>query len=154
MTPELLGIENNLLLFGMLYRMNAVEQVGSGVRRIREICRDYGVAAPDYEINDHWVTMTFQRPKLVNGVRVEQENEGLVETPGKTRVKTRVETPGKTPDLILEILKQQPELTQAEVATAIGKSTSAVERACAKLVKAGRLRHVGARKGGHWEVLK
>jgi len=101
--------------------------------------------------------MTFQRPKLVNGVRVEQENEGLVETPGKTRVKTpgktRVETPGKTPDLILEILKQQPELTQAEVATAIGKSTSAVERACAKLVKTGRLHYVGPKKGGHWEVL-
>ncbi|VGO19973.1 hypothetical protein [Pontiella sulfatireligans] len=36
MTLELLGIKNNPLLFGMLCRMNAVEQVGSGIRRIRE----------------------------------------------------------------------------------------------------------------------
>ncbi len=77
MTPVLLGIKSiprNPLLFGMLYRMDAVEQVGSGVHRIREICRDCGAAAPDYEINDHWVTINFKRPKLVNGVRVKDED--------------------------------------------------------------------------------
>lgn len=34
----------------------------------------------------------------------------------------------------------------------IGKSLSAVKRASAKLVREGRLRYVGPRKGGHWEI--
>lgn len=45
-------------------------------------------------------------------------------------------------------------MTLAEVAHSIGKSTSAVERAVAKLVEQGRLRFVGPRKGGYWEVLQ
>jgi len=76
MTPELLGIKSiprNPLLFGMLYRMNAVEQVGSGIRRIREICCDYGITEPEYEISENWVTITFARSKLVDGVRVVTE---------------------------------------------------------------------------------
>ena len=43
-------------------------------------------------------------------------------------------------------------MTLAEVATTIGKSLSAVERASAKLVKAGQLKHIGPQKGGYWEV--
>jgi ATP-dependent DNA helicase RecG len=41
----------------------------------------------------------------------------------------------------------------AELAVSIDKSVSAVERASAKLVKEGRLKHVGPQKGGHWVVL-
>ncbi len=40
------------------------------------------------------------------------------------------------------------------IAGVIGKSLSAVERACSKLVKSGRLRFVGPKKGGCWEVVK
>jgi ATP-dependent DNA helicase RecG len=45
-------------------------------------------------------------------------------------------------------------MTLAEVAETIGKSLSAVERASAKLVKAGHLKYVGPRKGGHWVVVE
>ncbi|MBU4140035.1 MAG: winged helix-turn-helix domain-containing protein [Euryarchaeota archaeon] len=52
------------------------------------------------------------------------------------------------------MLDEKPEMTLAEVASKIGKSLSAVERASSKLVKAGRLRFVGPKKGGHWEVIE
>ena len=58
----------------------------------------------------------------------------------------------KTPELILAVLAEAPALTLKEVALRIGKSTSTVERAVSTLVKAGQLRFVGPRKGGHWEV--
>jgi ATP-dependent DNA helicase RecG len=60
----------------------------------------------------------------------------------------------ETPDLILQTLKDGPNMTLAEVADAIGRSLSAVERASAKLVKTGRLKYVGPQKGGHWEALE
>jgi ATP-dependent DNA helicase RecG len=45
-------------------------------------------------------------------------------------------------------------MTLAEVAEEIGKSLRAVERATAKLADDGRIRYVGPRKGGHWEILQ
>jgi predicted transcriptional regulator len=72
-----------------------------------------------------------------------------VETPAEMMVEMRV----KTPDAMLAILAAEPTLTLKQVAERIGRSTSTVERAAAALVKAGRLRFVGPRKGGHWEVL-
>lgn len=70
------------------------------------------------------------------------------ETPVETLAKTRV----KTPEQILNLIREQPTLTLAEVAVRLGKSTSAVERAARKLREQGCLRYVGPQKGGHWEV--
>ncbi len=64
MREEYLGLKSvprNPLLFGMFYRMGLVEQIGSGVRRIRELCRDYGVTEPIIDISEDWVTTTFTR---------------------------------------------------------------------------------------------
>ncbi|MFA7171839.1 MAG: winged helix-turn-helix transcriptional regulator [Kiritimatiellia bacterium] len=71
----------------------------------------------------------------------------LVKAQAKTLVKT-------TPAMILQMLRQDQDLTLAEVAAAIGKSVSAVERAASKLVKSGLLKYVGPQKGGHWEVIE
>ncbi|MGB3918613.1 Fic family protein [Thiothrix litoralis] len=69
-------------------------------------------------------------------------------TLGKTRVKTQV----KLAEQILLLLQQQPTITLAEVAETLGKSVSAIERAVAKLRKAGGLQRVGGSKGGYWEI--
>ena len=54
----------------------------------------------------------------------------------------------------MALLAENPNLTLPEVAGKLGKSHSAVHRACAKLIEQGRLKRVGPDKGGHWEVLK
>lgn len=68
-------------------------------------------------------------------------------------VETRVEKRASTPDRVLAVLKEHPQLSLAEVAEAIGRALSTVERAAAKLQAEGRLRHEGPRKGGRWDVL-
>jgi len=70
----------------------------------------------------------------------------------KMSAEASVETSVKTPARILALLRQQPELTLAQVAQAIGKTTRTVERAAAHLQQQGKLRFIGPRKGGHWEV--
>ncbi len=55
------SVPRNPLLFGMFYRMGLVEQIGSGIRRIRELCLDYGVAEPIIDVSENWVTTTFAR---------------------------------------------------------------------------------------------
>ena len=65
------SVPRNPLLFGMLYRMDVVEQIGSGIRRIRQLCREHGVAEPVIDVSEHWVTTTFKRPVI----EVEIESE-------------------------------------------------------------------------------
>ncbi|MDZ7923457.1 MAG: Fic family protein [Marinagarivorans sp.] len=78
--------------------------------------------------------------------------ETRVET-SKTRVEARVEKPIKTEDQILALLKIHAELSLVDVATMIGRSVSAVERAAAKLKTQKRLTHEGPKKSGKWKVI-
>ena len=61
------SVPRNRLLFRLLHRMDAVEEIGSGIRRIRDLCRDHGVAEPRIEVSEHWVTTVFARPHFGAG---------------------------------------------------------------------------------------
>lgn len=69
------------------------------------------------------------------------------------QVETRVQNRHKTPDQILALLRKQPELTLAEIAVILGRATSTIERAVARLKQQDRLRFQGPKKGGRWQVL-
>ena len=72
MTEADLGIKSiprNPLLFGILHRMEAVERIGSGIRRIRSMCREHGVAEPVIEVSESWVTTTFPRQTAQDGIK-------------------------------------------------------------------------------------
>ena len=76
MTEADLGAKSmprNPLLFGMLYRMDAVENIGSGIKRIRDLCREHAVAEPVIDVSEHWVTVTF--PRLSAPVDEETSNQ-------------------------------------------------------------------------------
>ena len=55
------SMPRNPLLFGMLYRMDVVENIGSGIKRIRDLCREHGVTEPTFAVSEHWVAVTFPR---------------------------------------------------------------------------------------------
>ena len=55
------SVPRNPLLFNMLYRMGLVEQIGSGIRRIHDACREHGAAKPTIDVSFDWVTVIFPR---------------------------------------------------------------------------------------------
>ena len=89
MTEADLGVKSmprNPLLFGMLYRMGVVENIGSGIRRIRELCREHGVAVPTIEVSEHWITVTFPRPvQQAESIRPTDANAAREEMPSTGR---------------------------------------------------------------------
>lgn len=58
---EAKSLPRNPLLYNMLYRMDVVEHIGSGIRRIFDGCREHGVPEPMIDASAHWVTVTFPR---------------------------------------------------------------------------------------------
>ena len=116
MTEADLGVKSvprNPLLFGILHRMEAVEKIGSGIRRIRELCRDHGVAAPEIEVSDHWVTTTFRRPAP------EAPGEGTVSASGRHGAGTKWAPSRHQVDVLRNALSEKP---IAELMALAGKS--------------------------------
>jgi ATP-dependent DNA helicase RecG len=131
------SIPRNKILMRVFKDLDIVEYLGSGMPRILK-----AYPKESFIFTANFIRTVF--PISREALELEQA----------TLVKTRVETLVKTPDRILQLLREKPTMTLAEVATTIGKSLSAVERASAKLVKAGQLKHIGPQKGGYWEVVE
>jgi ATP-dependent DNA helicase RecG len=129
-----------------LFLTGKIESWGRGIELIRGTCAAANGPAPNFQCDSagFWIEFSF--------AAVEEPPKTTV-TPVETPVEIVV-TPVETPVEILQCLQARPEMTLAEVALTIGKSLRAVERASAKLVEAGRMKYVGPKKGGHWEVLK
>lgn len=138
----------------VFFRAGMIESWGRGIERIMEACQDAGTPEPEvrYEPTGLWVVFRFLPEHQVEAIGKITETTGG--TSVETSVETPVKTPVKTPDRVLDLLRENPSMTLSEVAAAIDRSVRAVERAAAKLTDEGRLRYVGPRKGGYWEILE
>ena len=83
-----------------------------------------------------------------------ETSDGLGNANDSIIKKTSAKTSVKTSVKILDLFRDDPNMTLAEVAVSIGKTKRAIELASSKLVQEGRLRFVGPQKGGHWEVME
>ncbi len=150
----------NPLIAGAFFRAGYIEAWGRGIEKINRECRGHGIDPPLYDSSMSGLMLTFRaNPEhLIEGLGEAGTKPALDEKIGEARVEARVETRVEARvearDRIIELLRAHPQLTLVEVAARIGRSVSTVERASARLTNEGRLRRVGPRKGGHWEVLK
>ena len=78
--------------------------------------------------------------------------EEIIETEKKVTVKVSVKVTVNQKK-ILDIIKENPFVTQEELAQIIGLSRKSIIQNMKKLQENGLLKRVGADKNGHWEVL-
>jgi ATP-dependent DNA helicase RecG len=138
----------NPLLFGILYRMELVEHIGSGLKRMREELQQNNLPEPVLDVDENWFSITFMRKVL-----------GLQESTRKklepiTQSREIDEPREKTREKILNLVQEQPKITTRELAAVIGISVKGVEWQIGKLKKENLLKRIGPDKGGYWEILK
>ena len=66
----------------------------------------------------------------------------------------REETRGKTRDKILSFIRHNPKITVEQLAKLTGVSAKGVEWNIARFKAEGRLRRIGSRKAGSWEIVR
>lgn len=69
------------------------------------------------------------------------------------REKVGSERSSETKCLILDIIKQDPRITAAEIAMRLNMSSRGVEKQIRKLREAGKIKRIGGRFGGSWEIV-
>ena len=122
------SLSRNNLLFGLMQRMGLVEKVGSGITRIRKAMKEYRLKLK-FDISDDWFSIIFQRKKEKKTVE-------------------------KTVEKIIHFIRENPTITQEELATKTGLTRRGIEWNIEKLKKEGKLKRIGPAKGGYWEVLR
>jgi len=129
---DYLSVARNKQIARIFKEANEIEQYGSGIERIVNSCLAYNLPHPKFE-------------EIAVGVRV-------------TVFKTAEETTQKTTqkitlsEKIIGIIKDNPTITQKEIAEAIIISPNTVKEYIAKLKREGKIKRIGPDKGGHWEV--
>lgn len=136
------SMPRNFLLFGLMQRMDLVEKVGSGILRINEAMKEYGLRKPEIEADTNWFTIIFKRPDL--------QKESYEKR--KTFQKTREKTGEKTREKIIQLIKESPKITTKDLSEKTGLSIKGIEWNLKKLKSENALRRVGPDKGGYWEA--
>ena len=148
------------------FRAGEIEAWGHGIDRIFIACGAAGVRAPDLRLEGSglWTEFSFSgdylkkarmTPKVTPKANHPKAASKLKKPSSVTPEMTPEMTPEKSFDTaksILTLLRGQPTLTAADVARILVRSRSTVLRAIRKLREDGRLRYVGPRKGGFWEI--
>lgn len=115
-----------------------IEQWGSGIARIRTLCRQAGNPEPQFAETGGFLDREFHRTGSPN------PDVQLGERLG--------EKLGETPQQILSALSANPRMAITQLAKELGISTTAVEKQIARLKQQGALERIGPAKGGHWKV--
>ncbi|MDO8575397.1 MAG: ATP-binding protein [bacterium] len=142
----------NNLLFGLMQRMELVEKIGSGLLRINEMMDEYLLPHPIIEATDVYFGISFERPDLQK-MSVEQrmkEYNGVGEQVGD-KLGDKL---GENQEKIIDLMKNNRNITIPELSLKLDISTTAVENNLAKLKEKGLIMRIGPDKGGYWEVIK
>ena len=59
-----------------------------------------------------------------------------------------------TQERIIEEIRKHPFTTRDQLAQVIGITSDDIKKQLDKLKKMGKIRHVGATKKGHWEIIE
>jgi len=116
--------------------------------------------AEDYPENTKKTTQeTPETPQEINNTTQEvakttQEIRRATQETAETTLNPVPETqPEKVKDVVLQLLRQQPQMTMLALAQATGLSAGGVKYHLTQLKLAGKLRRHGPTKKGHWEVI-
>ena len=105
-------------------------------------CREWGLPDPQWQVEDgDDFVMVMPRP------------QSSVKSSIRSSVKSVDKSVDWTCDHVLSILKTNPRATLDQVANVVGLSVRGVEQAIKRLKKAKRIRKVGGKRFGHWEVI-
>ena len=93
--------------------------------------------------------------QFANREHLQQDIQSFVDSQnevGRKSSNSREKNKGSR-EKILELLRENPKLTTAGLAQAVGISSKGIEKQLAHLKREGLLRRIGPDKGGHWEVV-
>jgi len=138
----------NPLIFGLFVRIRMVEQVGSGIGRIKYFMKAAGLPLPDFK-TDGLFTVVLKRPVKSSGKSSADDWRSVKE---KLIQKAPVKI-GKSSIKILEMIYRNQFVTIPEMAKKLGITERGVEKNIQKLKEQKLLERKEGERSGYWELI-
>ena len=148
-TPENFGtksVTRNPVIANLLHRIGYIEEMGTGINRMRLACEEAGVAEPEFTYDSFFVA-TFKRTPLPDAITDASSDNSDGRNVGNA---VGINDTQKT---ILKAMAANPQITAREIAEKLGKADRTIERHITSLKASGVLRRDGSTKSGTWVVL-
>ena len=137
------SIIRNETITRVLYMCKAIEQFGSGFKRVDSLCEDFNVEYT-YKMLKTGFEFTFLRQRIDNNM--EAKPKKVVE-----RVKEGALSQGAI--TTLNLLRENPSYTRDDLAKIMSKHVRTIQRYLDELSDNGYVMRVGAKKKGIWEII-
>ena len=120
-----------------LKELDLAEGRSTGISKILKVMEENGSGKPEFETDEH-------RSHFLVRLPIHPKENLAPKVDEKTSVKTSVR--------ILELMRENKNITIPDIAEAIGRTTRAIEMQIAKLKEKGAIERKGPDMGGYWEV--
>ena len=128
------SLSRNPLIFGLFERIRMVEQVGSGIGRMRDLMIEADLTEPEFN-TEGMFTVTVRRPFDFN-----KWVDKWVENLTNNRVN------------IIKAIHENSKVSKRELEDKVGLSATAIDNNLDALKDLGLIERVGSAKGGHWQI--
>ena len=134
----------NKAIANIFSQMGLVEAWGSGIKRILNAAKEYGLPEPKFQEFDNMFRVELFR----NSLPMTSENKHI----GETSEKHGIVELNSTQQEIVKLLLENNQLSAAKLAEKIGVASRNIESNIKKLKELGILVRHGSPKNGYWEV--
>jgi predicted HTH transcriptional regulator len=126
----------NPLIMRIFQDLEYVERSGRGLPMIVE---EYGREAFSFSRIAMKATFVFDKS-------MEEGERAAIGSEEKSKEKSK--------ERILELIREDSQITTADLAKSTGLSIAGIEKNLRQLKESGKIRRVGPDKGGHWEIIR
>ena len=141
-------IRNRALAHAFSY-MNLIEAWGSGIPKLMEAMREYGLREPEFRDMEIGFRINLYR-------NTENVLEGTTQGTEKTTQATQTTTQVRLTEedkAVLAAIKEQHNITQKEIAAKLGWKVDRVKYYLNKMKRRNFVKRVGTSQKGYWEIL-
>ena len=124
-----------------LKELDLTEGRSTGISKVLKVMKENGSPRPEFETDDDRSYFLIRLPA-----------HSKAESDESAHADTKEKTSEKTSEKILTEIRNNRNVTIAELSELVGVTTRSVERNLKKLQESGLLERIGPAKGGHWVV--
>ena len=127
-------------------RMKIIESWGTGIKRMFSSCKEYGIREPELlEIGDSF-RVNLYRPSY------NEVHQKVHQSSPKNSPKSSPKEVNQTQQKILDMILENPEITQTTMAEKLDITPRAVKKNIKELVDKGLVEREGSARKGYWKI--
>ena len=145
----------NKAIANIFSQMGLVEAWGSGIKRIFNVAKEYGLPEPKFQEFDNMFRVELFRNNSMTGAEKEagESSEKVRREVGEGSEIIRSYELSDTQKKIVNLLLYDRQLSAAKIAEQLGMGSRSIEKNIKKLKELGILIRHGSPKNGYWEVI-